>query len=74
MQNNMVSTLFSIDYRYRNLLDAQLVLRADGSSNVQKDSRWLFTPAASVSLNLKDLLLKDIKQLSDWRYVVHGPG
>lgn len=65
MQNNMVSTLFSIDYRYRNLLDAQLVLRADGSSNVQKDSRWLFTPAASVSLNLKDLLLKDIKQLSD---------
>lgn len=38
-----------------------LVLRADGSSNVQKDSRWLFTPQASVSLNLKDLLLKDYK-------------
>lgn len=41
------------------------MLRADGSSNVQKDNRWLFTPAASASLNLKDLLLKDIKQLSD---------
>ena len=65
MQNNMVSTLFSIDYRYRNFFDVQLVLRADGSSNVQKDNRWLFTPAASASINLKDLLLKDVKQLSD---------
>lgn len=66
MQNNMVSTLFSVDYRYRNLIDAQLVLRADGSSNVQKDNRWLFTPAASLTVNLKDYLLKNVVSVSDW--------
>lgn len=55
MTHNMVSTLFSVDYKYKNLLDAQVVLRGDGSSNVQKDSRWLFTPAVSAGLNLKNL-------------------
>ena len=27
MTHNMVSTLFSVDYKYKNLLDAQVVLR-----------------------------------------------
>lgn len=66
MTNNMVSTLFSVDYKYKNLLDAQVVLRGDGSSNVQKDSRWLFTPAASAGLNLKNLFLVDVDRVSDW--------
>ena len=66
MTHNMVSTLFSVDYKYKNLLDAQVVLRGDGSSNVQKDSRWLFTPAVSAGLNLKNLFLVDTDWVSDW--------
>lgn len=66
MTHNMVSTLFSVDYKYKNLLDAQVVLRGDGSSNVQKDSRWLFTPAVSAGLNLKNLLMVDTDWVSDW--------
>lgn len=65
MKNNMVSALFSVDYRYKNLFDAQVVFRGDGSSNIQKDSRWLFTPAASASLNLKNLLLQDLPKVSE---------
>lgn len=66
MTNNMVSTLFSFDYRYKDILDAQVILRGDGSSNIQKDNRWLFTPAVSASLNLKRVLLQNVEQVSDW--------
>lgn len=66
MQNNMVSSLFSFDYRYKKLLNAQFIMRVDGTSNVQKDNRWLFTPAASISVNLKNCLFKDIIPVSDW--------
>lgn len=65
MKNNMVSTLFSIDYKYKNIFDAQIVFRGDGSSSVQKDSRWLFTPAVSAGLNLKNLLLQNASLVSD---------
>ena len=66
MTNNMVSTLFSIDYRYKDFWGAQLILRGDGSSNIQKDSRWLFTPAVSASINLKNMFLRDVEKISDW--------
>lgn len=65
MQNNMVSSLFSIDYRYKNIFNIQALLRGDGSSNIQKDDRWLFTPATSVSWNLKNHFLQNKKLLSD---------
>lgn len=66
MVNNMVSTLFSVDYRYKDIFDAQVIIRGDGASNVQKDSRWLFTPAVSAGLNLKKMFLQDVSQVSDW--------
>lgn len=66
MTNNMVSALFSVDYKYKNYLNAQLILRGDGSSNIQKDSRWLFTPAVSASISLKNMFMQDIERISDW--------
>lgn len=66
MTNNMVSTLFSVDYRYKDIFDAQVIFRGDGSSNVQKDNRWLFTPAISAGVNLKKLFLRDIDKVTDW--------
>ncbi|EFK59709.1 SusC/RagA family TonB-linked outer membrane protein [Sphingobacterium spiritivorum] len=41
-------------YKYKNLLDLNAVLRYDGSSTVQKDNRWLFTPAVSAKWNVKN--------------------
>src|SRR5690606_41509114 len=37
-----------LGYTYDDLLELTSVLRWDGSSTVQRDSRWLFTPSASV--------------------------
>ncbi len=44
-------------YSYANILEAEALIRFDGASTVQPDSRWLFTPAANVSWNLKEHLL-----------------
>lgn len=50
-----------IDYDYDNLIELTALLRWDGSSTVQRDSRWLFTPAAAVKWNLdKQLGLADV--------------
>lgn len=41
-----------LGYTYDDLLELTSVLRWDGSSTVQRDSRWLFTPSASVKWNV----------------------
>lgn len=51
-------------YSYGQILDASLLLRLDGASTMQPDSRWLFTPAANIKWNLKEHLLKDTEILS----------
>lgn len=66
MQNSLVSTLFSIDYNYKDRLGVKALFRSDGASNIQKDSRWLFTPAFSVSWNLKNHLFVNKKKLTDF--------
>jgi TonB-linked SusC/RagA family outer membrane protein len=65
MENNLVSSLLSLNYQYKNLLGLKAVLRYDGASNVQRDNRWLFTPAFSLNWNLKNLFFAGQEKLSD---------
>lgn len=66
MVNNMISSLLSLKYRYSNLFEAKALLRYDGSSAIQQDNRWLFSPAFSLSWNLKNNFLTHKEFLSDW--------
>lgn len=66
MQNNLVSSLLSIDYRYKDIFGVKTLFRYDGASNVQKNNRWLFTPAFSIDWNLKNHLFANNKVLTDW--------
>ena len=53
-RHNMVSFYGKATYDYDQKLETSLVLRTDGSSNAQPDSRWLFTPSLSSKWNLKN--------------------
>lgn len=66
MRSSLVSTLFSVDYNYNDWLGVKALFRSDGASNVQKNNRWLFTPAFSANWNLKNHLFTDKNILSDW--------
>lgn len=44
----MLSVFGKAAYSYKDYLTVEALARWDASSNVQRDSRWLFTPAASV--------------------------
>ncbi|NGM61604.1 SusC/RagA family TonB-linked outer membrane protein [Sphingobacterium sp. SGG-5] len=46
-QFHLHSLYSKFDYAIKDLVDLEAVLRWDGSSTVQRDSRWLFTPGAS---------------------------
>ncbi|MDR1716083.1 MAG: SusC/RagA family TonB-linked outer membrane protein [Prevotella sp.] len=65
MENTLVSSLFSLNYSYKNILGLKAIARYDGASSVRKDSRWLFSPAFSLNYNLKNHLLSQNKTLSD---------
>ncbi|RQO64110.1 SusC/RagA family TonB-linked outer membrane protein [Pedobacter sp. KBW01] len=58
-RNNLMSFYGSAKYSYKNLLNVSALLRRDGSSNGQPDSRWVTTPAFSATFNLKEQFLKD---------------
>lgn len=64
-QSNLASSSVSFDYSYKKLFDLGAVLRYDGSSMVQSDNRWLFTPAVSASWNMKNHFLKSSNAISD---------
>lgn len=51
-QFNLHSLYSKFEYGVKDLVDIEAVLRWDGSSTVQRDSRWLFTPGASVRWNM----------------------
>ena len=55
------SSLFSVyasgEYKYKNILSFDAILRRDGSSNGQPDSRWLFAPSFSANWSLKNQFL-----------------
>ena len=53
LETRLVSTSFALDYNFRKLLYASMVMRYDGTSNVQLDERWLFSPAFSLGWDLR---------------------
>jgi len=57
-RNNLMSFYGSAKYSYKNLLDVNVLLRRDGASNGQPDSRWVTTPAFNGTFNLKEQFLK----------------
>jgi len=65
LENKLVSTSVALDYKYKNLLDLGLLARYDGNSAIQSDNRWMFTPAASAELNLKNLFFAGSSAFSD---------
>jgi TonB-dependent starch-binding outer membrane protein SusC len=58
-RSNLMSFYGSAKYSYKNLLNVNALLRRDGSSNGQPDSRWVTTPAFSATFNLKEQFLKN---------------
>ncbi|MCZ4244855.1 SusC/RagA family TonB-linked outer membrane protein [Pedobacter punctiformis] len=59
MKNGLVSFHASAKYEYKDLLTFAGIIRRDGSSNGQPDSRWITTPAVSAEWNLKNQFLKN---------------
>lgn len=57
-RNNLMSFYGAAKYSYKNLLDVNVLLRRDGASNGQPDSRWVTTPAFNATFNLKEQFLK----------------
>lgn len=57
--SNLFSVYGSAKYNYKNLLALSAILRRDGTSNGQPDSRWVTTPAFNANFNLKEQFLKD---------------
>ncbi|MCS3555100.1 MULTISPECIES: SusC/RagA family TonB-linked outer membrane protein [unclassified Sphingobacterium] len=57
--NNLMSFYGSAQYKYKNLLAVNAIVRRDGSSNGQPDSRWVTTPSFNVNYSLKEQFLKD---------------
>ena len=54
--NRLFSAYGKLGYEFDNILDIHAVLRWDASSTIQPDSRWLFTPSASIQWNLENQL------------------
>lgn len=50
--NRLLSMYGKFGYNFNSILDINAVVRWDGSSTIQPDSRWLFTPAASIKWNI----------------------
>lgn len=54
-------------YKYKDLLDFSVLLRADGSSSAQPDNWWMFAPTFAGGLNAKQLWLADHAGISSLR-------
>lgn len=50
--NRLLSVYGRVGYTLNSFLDVNAVVRWDGSSAIQPNNRWLFTPSASVKWNL----------------------
>lgn len=61
MQHHLMSFYGSANYSYKDLLNASVLLRRDGTSYGQLDSRWMTTPAFSLDWSLKNQLFKQNK-------------
>lgn len=57
--SNLLSFYGSVRYRYKDLLSLSALIRRDGASNGQPDSRWVTTPAFHLSYSLKEHFFSD---------------
>jgi TonB-linked SusC/RagA family outer membrane protein len=57
--NNLFSLHGSAKYQYKDLLSLSALIRRDGASNGQPDSRWVTSPAFNADYNLKQQFLVD---------------
>lgn len=64
LETRLVSTSFALDYNYNKLLYASALLRYDGSSNIQLEDRWLFSPSFSLGWDIKRQFLDNSVFLS----------
>jgi TonB-linked SusC/RagA family outer membrane protein len=69
-RNRLFSFFGTAKYQYKDLLTFNALLRDDGSSNAQPGSRWLITPAANASWNLKNQFLKENNAVSKLNFDV----
>ncbi|WP_457269212.1 TonB-dependent receptor plug domain-containing protein [Pedobacter sp. UYEF25] len=57
LESNLFSVYGSANYKYKNLFDFDAIVRRDGTSNGQPDSRWVTTPAFSAAWHLGNQFL-----------------
>ncbi|WP_394344735.1 SusC/RagA family TonB-linked outer membrane protein [Chitinophaga rhizosphaerae] len=61
-----LSSLYGrLNYSFKQQVELSLLLRTDGSSNVQASSRWLLTPAVNVKWDAKPVLFKSSRMIDD---------
>lgn len=70
MKFGLASFYGSVAYNYKDLLTVNAVLRRDGSSNNQPDTRWRTTPALGGEWNLKNHFLSAAKSLDELKFGV----
>lgn len=63
--NNLLSVYASAKYSYKNLFTLAALVRRDGASNGQPDSRWVTSPSFSASYNLKNQFLQETENVDD---------
>lgn len=56
--NNLFSVYATAKYSHKNLFELSAIIRRDGSSNGQPDSRWVTTPSFNANYNLKEQFFK----------------
>ncbi len=61
LRHKLLSVYGAAKYTYKDWLTANVVLRHDGTSYGQPDSRWMTTPAFSLDWNIKNHLLSSNK-------------
>lgn len=65
LNQRVVSFYGQVNYSYKDYLTLTGVVRRDGSSNVQPDSRWITSPVVNLSWDVLSSLLKKSNVLSN---------
>lgn len=62
--SNLFSVYGSAKYQYQDVFSFSALLRRDGASNGQPNSRWVTSPAFNATYNLKNKFLGDVEGLN----------
>lgn len=63
LESNLFSVYANASYKYKNIFDFDAVVRRDGTSNGQPDSRWVTTPAFNATWHLGSQILNSNKTI-----------